>query len=309
MNITILKKIIKAGTKFVFNPRYRFLVLADMGLYNNVSDGEYLKRRYDAFMRKKLNLEEPCTFNEKMQWLKLYDRKSIYTLLVDKVKVKDYVADKIGSEYVIPTLGVWDKPEDIQFEKLPKRFVLKCNHNSGLGMYICNDRTLINEKRVKRNLRKGLKQDYYLSSREWPYKDVPRKIIAEENIAIGTEELKDYKFMCFNGRVKCSFVCSDRFSGDGLKVTFFDREWNVMPFERCYPKSNVQIAKPNNYDKMIELAEKLAKDIPFVRVDFYDLDDRIYFGELTFYPGSGFEEFRPEKWDWELGSWINLPNK
>lgn len=309
MRLKFLHKVVCSGVKFIANSGYRFLILADIGLYNRMPDAEYLMKRYKAFIGKPLNLENPQTFNEKLQWLKLYDRKPLYTMLVDKVKVKNYVADLIGSEFIIPTLGVWERPDDIEFQNLPDRFVLKCNHNSGSGMYICNDKSKLKIHKVKRMLRNGLKQNYYLTAREWPYKDVPRRIIAEENIATEAEDLMDYKFMCFNGKVMCSFVCSDRFSEEGLKVTFFDRDWNVMPFERCYPKSMLSLSKPKNYEKMIQLAETLSKGIPFVRVDFYDLSEKIYFGELTFFPGSGFEEFRPEEWDMKLGELIELPDK
>ena len=147
-----------------------------------------------------------------------------------------------------------------------------------------------------------------MAHREWPYKDVPRKIVAEKYmVEKNSTELKDYKLMCFNGKVKCSFVCSDRFSDDGIKVTFFDINWNVMPFERHYPKSDEPIAKPVNYEKMIEFAERLSKGIPFLRVDFYEIEGKLYFGELTFFPGSGFEEFTPEQVDYDIGKLIQLP--
>lgn len=274
-----------------------------------IPDKLMLKCLYKERMSKELNLENPQTFNQKLQWLKLYGRRPEYTMMVDKYAVRQYIADTIGEEYLIPLLGVWDDPNGIDFDALPNQFALKCNHNSGLGMCICKDKSQLDIESVKRGLRKGLKQDYYLTGREWPYKNVPRKIIAEKYIENASGELQDYKLMCFDGKVKCSFVCSDRFSKDGLHVTFFDRKWNVMPFERHYPCVRKGMPKPLNYDNMIQLAEKLATGVPFVRVDLYNVNGKIYFGELTFFPGGGFEEFTPEEWDYKLGQWIELPKE
>lgn len=302
----MIRQIVKA----VKNPYKIFVNLAYRGFFGAMRDDKYLKKMYRGVMGKKLNLEIPQTFNEKLQWLKLYHRKPEYTVMVDKYLVRDYIAKKIGEEYLIPLIGVWDTPEDIDFDQLPDRFVLKCNHNSGLGMYICKDKSKMDIQKVRAELTKGLRQDYYLTAREWPYKNVPRKIIAEQYMEdTETSELRDYKFMCFDGKVKCTFVCSDRFSEKGLHVTFFDRDWNVMPFERSYPSVKQGVSKPHSYDKMLELAEILSQNIPFVRVDFYEVNGRIYFGELTFFPGTGMESFQPEEWDYTLGSWIRLPKK
>lgn len=305
------KRLVKCGWRYITNSKYRFRVNAGLGRYNSMPDEEYLKRLFYANMGRELNLTDPNTFNEKLQWLKLYDRRPEYTMMVDKYLVRGYIAETLGEEYLIPLLGVWDDPDEIDFDALPNQFVLKCNHNSGLGMCICKDKSKLDIAKVKRELRKGLKQNYYLTGREWPYKNVPRKIICEQYISDGAQgaELKDYKFMCFNGEVKCSFVCSDRFSKKGLHVTFFDRDWNVMPFERHYPALKEGISRPKNYEKMIAFAEELSKKIPFLRVDFYEVNGRIYFGELTFFPGSGMEEFSPEEWDIILGSWLSLQEK
>jgi len=278
-------------------------------------DKQFLQLGFQARMGKKLNLENPQTFNEKLQWLKLHDRRPEYTMMADKYLVRNYIAEVLGEEYLIPLLGVWDDPDEIDFDALPDQFVLKCNHNSGRGMCICKDKSKLDIDKVKGELRKGLAQDYFLPGREWPYKDIPRKIICEQFMTDCSEsqqnmaELKDYKFMCFNGSAKCSFVCSDRFAPEGLHVTFFDRNWNVMSFERHYPYRKDGLPKPLNYDKMIIFSEKLAQNLPFVRVDFYESSGRLYFGEITFYPGSGFEEFTPEEWDYTLGSWLKLPDK
>lgn len=289
------------------NPYKLLSALAYRGRLNFLSDEQYLKMIYRGTIGKRLDLKNPKTFNEKLQWLKLYNRKPEYTMMVDKYAVREYIKEKLGEEYLIPLLGVWDSSDDIDFDKLPNQFVLKCNHNSGLGMCICKDKSKLDIDKVKKELKKGLEEDYYLTSREWPYKDVPRKIIAEKYMEEKPNtELNDYKLMCFNGKVRCSFVCSERFSDDGLRVTFFDKDWNVMPFERHYPKSVNAIEKPKTYEKMVEFAEILSKDIPFVRVDFYEISGKLYFGELTFFPGSGYEEFEPEEWDYKLGKMIDL---
>lgn len=177
-------------------------------------------------------------------------------------------------------------------------------------MCICRDKSKLDIPEVRRQLKKGLDQNYYLTGREWVYKDVPRRTIAEKYIADESDgDLKDYKVMCFGGRARCCFVCSGRHSPEGLSVTFFDRNWNMMPFERRYPAKWEGLKRPEQYGKMLELAETLAVEMPFVRVDFYEVSGKLYFGELTFYPGSGFEEFTPEAWDDTLGSWLELPEK
>lgn len=275
-------------------------------LFSFLSDEKYLKLLYRMHIGKKLNLSNPQTFNEKLQWLKLNNQKDEYTMMVDKYLVREYIKRTIGEEYLIPLIGVWDKPEEIDFDSLPSRFVLKCNHNSGTGMCICKDKRKLDYEKVKSDLKKGLAENYDKYNREWPYKNVRRKIICEEYMEDENGELKDYKFMAFNGEVKCSFVGSDRFSPEGLHITFYDNDWNIMPFERHYPCSNSPLPCPECFEEMKKLAAKLSKNIPFIRVDFYEIQGKVYFGELTFFPGSGFEEFTPNSWDYELGSWIDL---
>ena len=277
-----------------------------------LNDKIYLRWKWHFKMGGKLDFDNPKAFNEKLQWLKLYDRKPEYTTMVDKIKVKDYIAEKIGAEYLIPTIGVWDAPEDIDFDSLPNQFVLKCNHNSG-GLFICKDKTKVAKKQwadVLKGLRKSLDYNYYMLGREWPYKNVEPKLIAEEFLeSDSSRDLMDYKFMCFNGNVKCVFVCSRRGTKDGLRVTFFDLDWNVLPFTRSHPAEDSPIPKPRSLKLMVELATKLSMGIPFVRVDFYEIDGKVYFGEMTFFPGNGYEAFEPEEWDYKLGEWIKLPNK
>lgn len=298
-----MSKIVKA----IKNPCKIVAYLGSKGYFKWIPDKLYLSIYFRAVFERNINWKNPKCFNEKLQWLKIYDRQNIYTSLVDKQEVKKYIADVIGKEYVIPTLGVWDNVENISFEKLPERFVLKCTHDSG-GIVICKDKSILDIDLAKKTLKKSLHRKFFYNSREWPYKNVKRRIIAEKYLeSYDEDELKDYKLLCFNGQVKCLFVCSERHSKSGLKVTFFDMNWNRMPFERHYPMSKLEIKKPEKIKEMIELAEKLAKDIPFVRVDFYEVSDKIYFGEMTFYPGGGWEKFYPEEWDEVLGSWIKLP--
>lgn len=228
--------------------------------------------------------------------------------MVDKCKVREYIAETIGAEYLIPLIGVWDDPDDIDFYALPNQFAMKCNHNSGTGMCICKDKSQLNWTEVKKQLRKGLKQDYYLYGREWPYKNVERKIVAEQYMKSDECGLTDYKVHCFNGEPKLILVCKDRFTETGLTEDFFSTEWEHLEMRRpLNPNASKQIQKPDELSEMLSLAETLSKDIPFVRVDFYIIDHRVYFSELTFFPASGFAKFIPEKWDDILGDWLKLP--
>lgn len=297
------------GIKFLTDRDYRFNYLSAKGKFNTMPDREYLEKTFETVMGYPLNLDNPQTFNEKIQWLKLYDRKPEYTMMVDKYKVRDYIAEQLGEEYLIPLLGVWDDPDEIDFETLPNQFVLKCNHNSGLGMCICKDKSKIDVKKVKRELRKGLEQDYYLTGREWPYKDVPRKIICEKYMADHSqEELKDYKVHNFNGVPKAILVCSERFSDIGLHEDFYDVDWKKLDLKRPeYPTSEKTGKSPKELEKMLSFSEKLSKDYPFMRTDFYIVNGKLYFGEITLYPASGLSQFEPEKWDDTFGSWIKLP--
>ena len=287
-----------------------------------LSDKLYLQLAYRHYTGEKLNLENPQTFCEKLQWLKLYNRKPLYTIMVDKVKAKEYVANKIGKQYIIPTLGIWENPDDIDFSKLPNRFVIKCNHNSGKGMYICTDKTKMNINKVRRELHKGLKQDYYTPSREWPYKNVPRKIIAEQYMESNEKSLseneeklhllgnlRDYKFYCFNGEPKLCQIISDRAIDE--KIDFYDMNWkripNLVGLTANVHNSNNEIPCPKSFNEMYTNARILSQEIPFSRIDFYDINGKAYFGEITFFPASGFGSFYPKKWNNIIGEWIKLP--
>lgn len=285
------------------------LRLSRNGRLDWVPDKPYLRVMYFANLRKWLNLKHPRSFNEKIQWLKLYDRKPAYTIMVDKYRVREYVSKTIGEEYLIPLLGVWKNPEDIDFDGLPDQFVLKCNHNSGLGMCICKDKSKLDIPKVKQALCKGLKQDYFLPGREWPYKDVERCVIAEQYMEDAeTAELRDYKFFCFNGKARMLFMATDRqAAGEETKFDFFDMDFNHLDFTNGHPNAAVTLQKPSQFEKMKELAEKLSQGIPQVRVDLYEVNGKVYFGELTFSHWSGMVAFDPPEWDRTIGDYIELP--
>ncbi|HHU55797.1 MAG TPA: glycosyl transferase [Acholeplasmataceae bacterium] len=269
----------------------------------------WLKVEYYISINKDLNLSNPQTFNEKLQWLKLYDRNPQYTELVDKLEVRKYISKTIGEDYLIPLIGVWDKFEDIDFDKLPNQFVLKPTHTSG-NVFICKDKSAIDYLKLEKEINDWLEREYYWVHREWPYKNIKPRIICEKYMVDESgDELKDYKFMCFNGEVKCSFVCLNRNSPKGLNVDFYDMDWKPMPFERHYSNSGKRTPKPKTFDEMVRISQLLSKDITFVRIDFYEVNGKLFIGEITFYPGSGFEEFTPESYDYLLGSWIKLPPK
>jgi len=255
------------------------------------------------------NWKNPRTFNEKIQWLKLYDRHSEYTTMVDKYAVKDYVARTIGDEYIIPTLGIWDKPEAIEWEKLPDKFVLKTTHGGGnSGVIVCRDKKMLDRQQTINQLNKSLRQRIDRTLREWPYKDVPRRIIAEQLIGEGTEDLPDYKFFCFNGEVKALFIGTERSTGN-VKFDYFDADFNHLDLVQVHPMSGRVFEKPANFDEMKQVASLLSQGIPHVRVDLYNVHGKIYFGELTFFHHGGVTPFHPEEWDYTFGSWIALPGK
>lgn len=293
--------------KLIKNPYVVFRLPKLQQRMRLLPDAVYLKLVYRARIGRPLNLNSPKGFNEKLQWLKLYDRNPLYTKLVDKAEVKPWVAERIGWEHVVPTLGVWDSFDDINFGALPERFVLKCTHDSG-GLAICRDLSTFDMAAARRKIERSLANNYFWSGREWPYKDVRPRIIAEEYLDPAGEQvgLTDYKVMCFGGQARCEFTCTGRADGN-LHVDFFDTEWNHMPFTRHYPNADVPPEAPERLKDMVAMAERLSEGMPFVRVDFYEVAGQYYFGEMTFYPGSGMEEFDPERWDEELGSWIELP--
>lgn len=302
MSSTLFNKI----KKVIRNPRklaaYIWCCMAHL-----FTDKAFLKVLFRLKMGYWMDFNNPKTYNEKLQWLKLHNRKPEYTKMVDKAGAKEYVANIIGEEYIIPTIGIWDSVDDIDFDKLPNQFVLKCTHDSG-GIVICKDKSTLDIKAAKKTLRRGLKRDFYAVNREWPYKNVVPRIIGEEYMVDESGyELKDYKWFCFDGEPKALFIATDRgIKGVETKFDFFDADFNHLPFTNGHPNADREIAKPLGFEKMKELAAKLSAGQPHIRVDFYDINGKVYFGELTFYHWSGTTPFEPKEWDYTFGSWINL---
>lgn len=273
-----------------------------------IPDRIYLQIVYFRHFKKFIDFDNPKTFNEKIQWLKLNYRKEEYTNLVDKYRVKQYITKLIGEEYVIPTLGVWKNVDDIDFKSLPEKFVLKCNNDSG-GIVICKNKKDFDEAKAKSFLKERLKNNGYWYGREWPYKNVKPCIIAEKYMEDSiSKDIKDYKFFCFNGSMEFFDIDIDRFIEH--RSNYYDRNGNFLPFGKTYcpPDYTKKIEMPKNLDKMIELAETISHNTVLSRIDFYEIDGQVYFGEITFYPGSGFSPFTDEKWDYKLGDMIDLPN-
>lgn len=280
-------------------------------IYKHMRDDYALRFMYWYATGEHLNLKNPLSFNEKMQWLKLYDRRPIYTTMADKYAAKQYAASIIDEKYIVPTYGVWNDARDIDWETLPKEVVLKCNHGYGgiTGIVICKDLSRLNKAEATRCLNKALKRNYFYTGREWPYKNIKPLVLAEKFLG---ENLQDYRVYCFNGEPKLIYSYTNVAQEDGSKphvsaCDIFDCDWNPMPFhQKTLPCGNV--ARPPHLQEMLEISTKLSKNIPFVRVDFYE-GEQLYLGELTFYPGGGMSSYYPSEWNNILGSWIVLPEK
>lgn len=288
------------------NPGAAVFSLAGKGYLNWMGDELFLKIVFKHMMGYPLDLKNPSTFNEKLQWLKLHDRKTVYQTYVDKYQVKEYIAEQIGEEYVIPTIGVWDRADDIDFGKLPDQFVLKCVHGSGCNV-ICKDKGSLDITDTKQKLDRWMHQSWYWPGREWPYRDVRPRIIAEPYLEDSSGQLTDYKFFCFGGEVRCFKIDFDRATGH--RANYYTPDGELMRFGEtiCPPDYDRKIDMPTSLEKMIEFAKKLSEGIPFVRVDFYEVNGHILFGELTLFPASGFGRFTDTVWDYRLGEWLVLP--
>ena len=293
--------------KCFWNPYKIFESLAMRGFFKNMSDKEYLSWLYRARMGRFPDLNYPKSFNEKLQWLKLNDRKPEYTEMVDKYLAKKYVEKRIGEKYIIPTLGVWDEFDQIEFEKLPDQFVLKTTHDSG-GVVICKDKANFDKAAAKRKLEKSLKRNYYWAEREWPYKNVKPQIIAEKFMVDKSGDgLIDYKFYCFNGMPEFLYISNGMDNHKTARLSFLTMNWEKAPFGRSdYLEFETIPPRPRKFDEMVQIAKSLSEGHPFLRVDLYEISEQVYFSELTFSPCGGFMPFVPEEWDEKLGDMISI---
>ena len=292
-------------SKALKNPYYACeLVLNRFAKY--IGDETFVKWKYYLVFRKKLDLMNPLTYNEKLQWLKLHDKHEEYTQMVDKYEAKKYVASIIGEEYIIPTLGVYNSFDEIDFDKLPNQFVLKCTHNSG-GIVICKDKNTLDIQKARKKMTKWMKKNPFWANREWPYKNVRPRIIAEQYLEDESGyELKDYKFFCFDGKPEYVELDFGRFSDH--KRNIYSVNWEPMDFSILYPSDyEIRFERPKRFHTMVEIAKALSKGIPHVRIDLYNAKDDVFFGEITFYHGSGLETFTPKEWDYAFGELIHLP--
>lgn len=282
------------------------VIMRHTPITNLMSDRTFIKWEYFTGMRKFPNLENPKTYNEKLQWLKLNDIHPEYELLVDKYESKFIVSQMIGGG-IIPTIGVWEYFDDIDFDLFPDQFVLKTTHDSG-GVVVVKDKSKMDIAKVRAKIEKSLRNNFFYQHREYPYKNIKPRIIAEKYMVdeSGTE-LKDYKFFCFDGEPKMLYVATDR--PYDTRFDFFDMDWNHLPFKQGHPLATKEIKKPAGFEEMKEIARKLSKGIPHVRVDLYDINGKIFFGELTFFHFSGNVPFEPEEWDYKIGEWLKLPKK
>ncbi len=273
-----------------------------------LSDKTYTKVLYRLRMHNSLDLDNPHSFTEKIQWLKLYDHNPFYTTLVDKYEVKKWVSGIIGSKYVITTIGVWDSVDFIDFDTLPKQFVLKTTFGGGSdGVFICKNREAVDFSIVKNRLLESMKTNPYHRLREWPYKNVPRRIIAEQYLDDNSGDLADYKFYCFGGIPKILLLATNRYSAHNFD--YFDMDYNKLPITSAMGGNNpnLSVDKPACFDEMKEIARKLSEGLPHVRVDLYYCNCQVYFGEMTLYDSSGFDNLNSEEWNSRMGEWINLP--
>lgn len=296
---------------YLCNPKMFMMgVLRNFGRW--IPDSLYLKLLFRIKMGYRLNLKHPKTFSEKLQWLKLYNQRGEFTQMVDKYAVKEYVANIIGKEHVIPTLGVWNNPKDIEWDMLPEKFVLKATNGGGSdGVVICTDKNRFDKQEAVTKLIKSENSSIYYLLREWPYKNVPHRIIAERFVEPDSDktDLPDYKFFCFNGEPRYCQVISGR--KNKMSIDFFDYKWNHQPFHepRTYGFADVEPQKPIHFEQMWVAARELAQNLPFSRIDFYDTNKGFFFGEITFFPTTGMGGFEPKEWDYQFGNWITLPQE
>lgn len=285
----------------------RFEFFVGKGVYRYWSDEKFLKKAYKIYMNKELDLHNPVEYTEKLQWLKLYNRCDEYTRMVDKYNVKEYVKEKIGETFLIPTIALYDSVDDIDFAQLPDRFVMKCTHDSG-SVIVCKDKKKLDIEETKKKLKRMLERDYYLIWREWPYKNVKPRIIVEQYMMDEEDgELRDYKFFTFGGVPKVLYIAQGRSGANETVADFFDMDFNHLPFVIDHKNATDLPHPPHNFELMKKLAEKLSEGTPQLRVDFYEINGEVYFGEMTFFHCSGFADFTPKEWNFMFGEWLTLP--
>lgn len=277
--------------------------------YRSLSDEQYLNLLFEKSFGKNISTENPSSFNEKIQWLKLYWYDQKAELCADKYEVRGYVKEK-GLDFLLNELiGVYDDVDEIKINDLPDQFVLKCTHGSGCNI-ICENKRELNWVESQKKINKWMKRNYYWPSREWVYKNIKPRIVCEKYLSDKVMgELVDYKFYCFNGRPEYIKFASERHSATGVKMDFFDKAWNHLDVKRGHPMGTIEKLKPKNFELMLDSAIKLSQEFPFVRVDFYEANGKLYFGELTFFPAGGFEKFEPEKYDYFFGDKLTLPKR
>lgn len=293
------------------HPSRMIPALGARGFLKWLSDETYLKKCFKSVLGYDLNLENPQSFNEKLQWLKLHDRNPLYVQLVDKYAVRAYVEGRLGDGYLIPLAGgPWDSFEEIDFSRLPNRFVLKCTHDSG-SVFVVKDKGQADLPAIRAKIERALKRNFYWACREWPYKNVPPRIIAEEYVELDSSGCAEYKLFCYGGRVNWAMVCRGiaHDPAGGRTNDGFDQDFNHLPVEFTYPNSKESLAKPAEWDEMKSIAERLSEGIPQVRVDLYCLDGVVYVGEMTFYHDAGCCDFKPKEWDAKFGEDLVLPER
>ncbi|MDR1972066.1 MAG: hypothetical protein LBQ46_09105 [Treponema sp.] len=306
MKAVLFTKTLRYLTNPGLVPSKFLLLFLESGISHIIPDKLFLALKFRVLMKKKLNLKDPQTYNEKLQWLKLYDRRPVYTVMSDKYEVRKYIAQSIGEKYLIPLLGVWDNVDEIDFDTLPEQFVLKCTHDSG-SIVICHDKMSFDIHKTKTMLKKRLRRNYYYHGREWCYKNITPRIIAEKYMADESKTyLKDYKIFCFGGQPNLIEVDIDRFACH--KRNFYSPGWEYQPLENdCPTDPCIVLNKPIKLELMLSLSKYLSSGFPQLRIDWYSIDDAIYFGEFTLYDGNGFNSYKPLEWDMKLGGMVYLP--
>lgn len=305
-----MRKLKTAAELLKHNPMQIIPALGANGFLNFVPDSVYLKWMFKAETGFRLDLRNPQTFNEKLQWLKIHDRNPLYTLLADKAAVRGYIEKLLGEQYLIPVLGIWESADDIDFGKLPDEFVLKCSHDSN-SVIICRDKSNFDIDEARKKIKRRLKRNAYWGGREWPYKNISPRVIAEKYMYDENQhELTDYKFFCFGGKAEFLYVSTGLENHETAAISFFDLDWKRLPFRReDYKEYSGNVPKPVNFEKMIRIADYLSSETgaPFVRVDLYEISEKVYFSEFTFTPCCGMMPFYPPEWDMIIGSMLKLP--